>query len=542
MTIKQKLSIVTILSIVLAAIALFGMAQVAKGGRFHRYNLLHLKYNAELDKEIRKFSSGKENVAMLRMAVSHVRQQPIDCLEEINPLDRLVMRMIGTYDTIQLCVIDKKQGHVALNAIAAYELGKLNRSELVAALRLASSQFQANSTNFEEPVNKTVNFIVVSMMAMVVVVSIVCVLGNILISRSIFIPLKLTLHCMKEISQGGGDLTFRLPLTAKDEFAELAKYLNRFMEKLAQILVEIQNVAKDIGDSSQGLNRVSEKFQTTAQNLDMTATQTSGVVNDLTQAITEVNSTIVETTTKVKELDEDTEGVKESANILADFVSRLSGAVQEVADNSRYGQEAIQPATNAMENILQSSNRIDAVTNVINGIFKQVNMLALNASIEAARAGEAGRGFAVVADSISELSDKTSRSLNEISTLVETSKSAVNDGVTRVDMIASTFSEIASQIQEVNASMSDMVNSMQTQEQNVHRIAGNVDLVRDTAEMVSTSSSKQKQTMQEISQVTEMMTSEAANVSLGVNDLSQMGDQLHKQTYRLSEVLGNFKF
>ncbi len=46
-------------------------------------------------------------------------------------------------------------------------------------------------------------------------------------------------------------------------------------------------------------------------------------------------------------------------------------------------------------------------------IAKDINLLSLNASIEAARAGEAGKGFAVVAENIRRLSDESKQSVAE---------------------------------------------------------------------------------------------------------------------------------
>lgn len=102
------------------------------------------------------------------------------------------------------------------------------------------------------------------------------------------------------------------------------------------------------------------------------------------------------------------------------MVSEERKLVEKLDDKASNISAMNEQVMNTINEFVKNAIEVRGITDKINGISSQTNLLSLNASIESARAGEAGRGFAVVADEIRNLADETKTLTAEINGIVET--------------------------------------------------------------------------------------------------------------------------
>ncbi len=105
---------------------------------------------------------------------------------------------------------------------------------------------------------------------------------------------------------------------------------------------------------------------------------------------------------------------------------------------------SIQSVASVIRALGEDSAKVTESLSVITGIADQTNLLALNASIEAARAGEHGRGFAVVADEVKKLSHHTKDAAVDVGDTLQ----SFNDRVSEMTREADDATKLAASIKD----------------------------------------------------------------------------------------------
>lgn len=215
-----------------------------------------------------------------------------------------------------------------------------------------------------------------------------------------------------------GDLSRRFSGKTNGDMARLSNNLNKALESLNELLINIAENADVIDEASEEMRVVSEEMNTNTR--------------EIASAISEMSNGAQTQVSKVDESSNLVEGILKSSNEMGERAETINEAAKRGVSSSEKGLEMVNKVVFNMTDISEYSTKtqesinvltersaeITRVLGVITEIASQTNLLALNAAIEAAQAGDAGRGFAVVAEEIRKLAEDSRNSAKEIEKLV----------------------------------------------------------------------------------------------------------------------------
>ncbi len=364
------------------------------------------------------------------------------------------------------------------------------------------------------------------------------ILGFILL-KSILGPLNKINSQLQNIASGEGDLTQRVKVNGKNEFAHLANSFNAFVGSL-------QMMIGSVGQTSKNVALASDELASSMEQSTVAVEQVAGAVQTIAE---NGNKQDTLTQNSLIEVNNSLENIKHVANTASE-VATESLLIKEKAKDGELAlaemqtqMEAIHAsvdlAGDGLKSLVLSTNEINQVLASIKDISNQTNLLALNASIEAARAGEHGKGFAIVAEEVRKLSEMTGTSVGHIHTLIssihnhsnttEKNMSLVKENVDAGTKLSDTTNEHIKEILDRVESIADHIKKMAEKTQ---EITVEVQEVQESVGEIAHTARETLEKTESVAAATEEQTASFQEISSSSIALSKMSEELQQLVSR----------
>ncbi len=338
---------------------------------------------------------------------------------------------------------------------------------------------------------------------------------------------KIILTSVNEISKGNLDTV--VVYQSNDEFGQVADSFNKMTQELANIIKTIATVSYNISNATQDME---------SGNKDISARthQQSSSLEETASTMEEINSIVQKNAEDVNNANVITKQARET---VVDSKTQLLDTVNNSIDMNHDILHKLQTTNTdvvgAMEEIMESSKKIEGIITLMNDIAFQTNLLALNASVEAARAGEHGKGFAVVASEVRKLAHRSAKASTEIGVLIQTSLENINSGRNLVKDGEEGMDDMRTKIET-------MLNNLKSEsDSNLNSILLSVKEVTEVMENIKIASQEQAEGVDQINRaIADMeLTTQENSTLIEQNESASQG--IAQEARQLQSLLKAFK-
>ncbi|NLY80717.1 MAG: methyl-accepting chemotaxis protein [Lysinibacillus sp.] len=396
----------------------------------------------------------------------------------------------------------------------------------------------------EERIKEIETFANVSRIAFVFLSTIALIFSiifSILLFRSIRINTYKINESILDIANTGGDLTRRVHVKTKDEFALIAQSTNILIESISDLVKKVANLADHVSSSSQELMALAEE---NAKAIDEIASSTHDIAIDSNTTIKQMNDAAIKMKTleeSMVELNNEAKEVQIAAKEMQLAAQSGSQSVQDSTEVIQFIEHTMNNTTATIETLREKSKEITTIVSAITEIAEQTNLLALNAAIEAARAGEHGKGFAVVSDEVKKLAIQSQEAAKEVVEIVHSLQQEIDaivlqnakgvESVSHGVEVTNNTNQVLDRIIMQTNKTTDIIISM------VEKISSTLNIVNE----LNISFIEVNDLSQHTNVATERSAQAAMQGSAAMEEINASAEELAKQADDLRNLVSEFK-
>ncbi|MCR5302304.1 MAG: methyl-accepting chemotaxis protein [Lachnospiraceae bacterium] len=358
-----------------------------------------------------------------------------------------------------------------------------------------------------------------------------------LISRAIN-PVTTVTERITDISKG--DFTVTIVPEGNNEITTLSESLNDYIEKMRTTLNSLSDISGDMNsragecfDISHTLSDANRNQGESIEKLNMTLTDMNSSIEDIANAASELAATSGQLARNA-----------EDVRALCDETLAASGKGKDEMDSMTRNVSTLNTTISELTDLIRSTARsieeITGITDTINAISEQTNLLSLNASIEAARAGEMGKGFAVVATEVGTLANQSSEATETIRKLIDDVTKNIADINRKADTCVKDMEACMEGVNGANESFGLIYTDVAKATDGIIQIANGIERINDVASNNEATTKEQASNITEVLGLSDLIVSESNKLRSETDNITTISENLNRYSDEINSDLSQY--